>query len=419
MILGRKRFRPSICKLIIKGFSTRDSRVWRYVLGGVKAMFQVAGPSRDFSLTQVRGIVKDLFEPKAAIYWADFLLSFGVGAVCFHFVRRVPTFSVWQIGLFAVAGILYYRAALFIHELAHFREKSFRAFRITWNLLCGIPFLMPSFMYYTHVDHHMRKHFGTDHDGEYLALGTTPPHMILLYLLQPLYIPVLAVVRFLVLAPLAWMIPNFRAWVQQKASSLVMDPSYIRPLPTRKTIKVFRMQEIACFLFVFGAAVLFIRGRLPISLLVQGYLTSVFILTMNHIRTLGAHRYTNPGGELTFVEQLLDSVNYPTKPVLGSILMPVGLRFHALHHLCPSLPYHNLGEAHRRLMEQLPENSPYRKTVSPGLTTSLVQLWRAARAARSVDRRSSVPRPLMGRDMGGRLGDRSPTSSTRDTAAGV
>ena len=70
----------------------------------------------------------------------------------------------------------------------------------------------------------MRKHFGTHDDGEYLPLGTTGPWKIVVYLAQPLIIPVLAVLRFLVLAPLGWLIPSLRRWLHQHASSLVMDP---------------------------------------------------------------------------------------------------------------------------------------------------------------------------------------------------
>ncbi len=354
-------------------------------------MIKAVHSSNDFSLTQARHIIKDLFQPNAAIYWTDFLLSFGVGVVCFHFVLRAPMWSPRQAALFIVAAILYYRSALFVHELAHFRENTFRAFRITWNLLCGIPFLMPSFMYYTHVDHHMRKHFGTERDGEYLALGTTPPYKILLYLLQPLVIPLLAIARFLILAPLSWLSPVFRRFVDQRASSLVMDPSYIRPLPTRKALRNCRLQEVACFLFTLGVAVLLIRGWLALALLIQVYLISVFILTMNHIRTLGAHRYTNPGGEMTFVEQLLDSANYPRWPLVNALIMPVGLRYHALHHLCPSLPYHALGRAHRRLMAELPSDSPYRRTVCPSLIRALRQLWQAARDAQAGRRDGQEP----------------------------
>ncbi|HEY2895246.1 MAG TPA: fatty acid desaturase [Pirellulales bacterium] len=335
-----------------------------------------------FSLAQARHIVKDLFTPVPAIYWADFLLSTFVGMAAFGLVRRVlPPLSLAQAIGFVICGLSFYRAVLFTHELVHFRDKTFTAFRVVWNLLCGIPFLMPSFMYYTHVDHHMRKHFGTKHDGEYLPLGSTPPSQILLYLCQPFLIPIIAVVRFLVLSPISWVSPVFRDFVHRRASSLVMDPTYIRPLPSRQVLRIFRLQEALCFLWTASIAVLLTLGIVPIGFLIMAYSVSVFILFMNAARTLGAHRYTSHGEEATFVEQLLDSINYPRWPFLSALWAPVGLRFHALHHLFPSLPYHNLTKAHARLMAELPADSPYRKTESTGLFASLVQLWRTSRAA--------------------------------------
>ena len=84
---------------------------------------------------------------------------------------------------------------------------------------------------------------------------------------------------------------------------------------------------------------------------------------------------------MTFLAQLLDSINYPRRPFVSALWAPVGLRFHALHHLFPSLPYHNLATAHARLMAELPADSPYRLTESPSLVASLRLLWRTSRAA--------------------------------------
>ena len=307
----------------------------------------VTAPSR-FSLAQTRHIVKDLFDPNPGIYWADFLLSTFAGMAAFGLVRRVLTpFSIQQGLMFVVCGLCFYRAVLFTHELTHMRDKTFRTFRIVWNLLIGIPFLMPSFMYYTHVDHHMRKHFRTHNDGEYLPLATTSPWHILLYLCQSFVIPIIAVVRFLILAPISWISPSFRKFVHRRASSMVMDPSYIRPLPTERSLRIFRMQEVLCFAWTAGVATLLITGTIPIGFLITAYCLSVMILFLNSIRTLGAHRYINDGGEVTFLAQLLDSINYPRHPLTASLWAPVGLRFHALHHLFPSLPYHNLARPTR------------------------------------------------------------------------
>ena len=356
-------------------------------------MISAATSSANFSLAATRHIVKDLFAPKPWIYWTDFLTSMTLGSLCFLVVRRqVFASPIVQALVFLASAVCFYRAVLFTHEMVHLRDNKFLTFRVVWNLLCGIPFLIPSFTYYTHVDHHMRSHFGTQRDGEYVSFGTGRPSKILLYLLQPFYLPVAAVIRFLLLTPISWFVPGVRTSAHRHASSMVMDPKFIRPLPSRKALRIFRWQELACFLVTLIVAVRFVRGTMPFGFLVQSYLTSVAILMMNNIRTLGAHRYISDGHEGTFVDQLLDSVNYPEPSLLTPLWAPVGLRYHALHHLCPTLPYHALKEAHERLMAQLPADSPYRRTNSPSLWASLRQLWKTA-AQSTVPKPSALPLP--------------------------
>lgn len=347
-------------------------------------MLKRAYCSTEFSIREARSIVHDLFTPSPLIYWTDFLLSIAVGWGSFRAVAKTPLFSPLQITMYFVSCIAMYRAALFIHELVHLRRGTFRAFRVAWNLLCGIPFLMPSFLYHSHVAHHTRKHYGTRDDGEYLPLGHRPTREILIYLCQPFVIPALAILRFVVFTPIAWASPRFRHFVHQRASSMVMDPSYVRPLPTPPELRVWRLQEAACFLLAVGVGVMIVAGRVPWTLLIRGYLTAFGVIMINHLRTLGAHRFRHNGEELSFVEQLLDSINYPRWPLTSELWAPVGLRFHALHHLFPSLPYHNLGAAHRRLMEQLPADSPYLRTESPGLCQSLRELWQCAKQSEAA-----------------------------------
>ena len=84
---------------------------------------------------------------------------------------------------------------------------------------------------------------------------------------------------------------------------------------------------------------------------------------------------------MTYVEQIEDSVTIEGRSLLTLLLFPIGLRYHALDHLFPLMPYHSMGQAHRRLMKALPEDSPYKKAIFPGLWAALRELLRGARIA--------------------------------------
>jgi fatty acid desaturase len=55
----------------------------------------------------------------------------------------------------------------------------------------------------------------------------------------------------------------------------------------------------------------------------------------------------------------------------------VGLRYHALHHLLPSLPYHSLGTAHRRLAAHLGAGSTYEGANFSGMAMLVVRIARS------------------------------------------
>lgn len=344
----------------------------------------------EFSLKECRSIIGDLFEPRPWIYLTDFLLTYAAGSFCFMKVYGGPVYrrhqgfqgSFEQIFFFFASCFLFYRAGMFIHEVVHQRAAGrMKFFRFTWNLLCGIPFLTPSFVYYPHIDHHRRKHYGTKQDGEYLPLEHQPTWQIVFYLSWCLVIPILVLLRFLVFTPLAWLIPGFRGLVHRHMSSMVMDPLYLRPEAGKKTRRVILIQEVACFLWTLVIAVILpaLVGQWPTPFLIHAYLMSVCIVFLNSIRTLGSHRWFSSGGQMTFLEQLLDSVNYPRNPWISEWWGPVGTRFHALHHLFPSLPYHALPRAHRRLMASLPKDSLYRRTEEHSLTSGIINLVRRNR----------------------------------------
>ena len=77
------------------------------------------------------------------------------------------------------------------------------------------------------------------------------------------------------------------------------------------------------------------------------YAVNAFISVCNTMRTLGAHRYESTGLPLDRAGQLADSIDTPGA-AWTELWAPVGLRYHALHHYFPGIPYHNLGLAYRR-----------------------------------------------------------------------
>src|SRR5258706_594030 len=280
-------------------------------------------------------------------------MSFRIASAAVGSSSIWPLFSWPGCLYFVIAVFALYRAGVFMHEIVHLPRQRMRSFRIAWNVMYGIPMLMPSFMYSSHLDHHNWRHFGTGRDGEYLPLGARPVTHIALYLAEVPLLPALAVIRFLLLTPLSMLVPPLRRPILERFSSFVINPAYRRPLPAHEKRGHWAAMELGCFAVLVGLAAVTIGGVLPWQTLVQLYCLGAFAAGINWVRTLAAHRYRNDGAEMTYVDQLTDSVNIVGQPIITELGFPIGLKYHALHHLFPSLPYHALGEAHRRRQRQI------------------------------------------------------------------
>lgn len=344
---------------------------------------QQAPYTKEFPLREAHHLVRDLMTPNPWIYWIDFTVHITLGWTAFFIALLSPLFSLWQIGGFIVAVLALYRSAVFVHELAHLKKGTFQNFRLVWNALSGIPFMIPSFMYDgVHNDHHKPDVYGTRADGEYLPFAVRKPAEMITFVLLSFLIPPLLVFRFLILAPLSYLIPPLRKIVWERASSLTIDPTYRRAENAIRNDLNWRQQELATFLFATTVTILVITDVIPYSLLILWYLVAVTVFTLNSLRTLAAHAYRNPGDrKMTLADQYLDSINIPGNFFTTPLWAPVGLRYHATHHLFMSMPYHNLGTAQRRLVSGLTDNTQYLKTVRNGLWDALQQIWRESSAA--------------------------------------
>ncbi|MCC7410352.1 MAG: fatty acid desaturase [Gammaproteobacteria bacterium] len=372
-----------------------------------------AGPRGDFDLRAAKGVIHDLFEPAARVYWMDLLASaiLAYGATALYLNSAVP--GTWRLPAFLVAGVALYRVGAFMHELVHLGRERVPGFQLAWNLLYGIPLLTPSPMYMSHIDHHNSHRYGTPADGEYLPFGVAPASEILRFAALLPLLPVLAVARFLLLAPASWLHPGLRAWVLERATCLVINPQYRRSPEVVRRQHGFAWLEAACCAWLLAVTAALLGGAVGVMTLLQVYALVVFAVGLNWIRTLIAHHYRVPGRPVDHLQQMLDSVNFAGWPWLVELLCPVGLAYHALHHLFPALPYHNLGRAHRRLLQRLPADSPYRRTEQRGLCLLLRRLW--ARAAASGDEGRAVMAHWRG---GARLSQpaRAPVEQTATTA---
>ena len=161
-----------------------------------------------------------------------------------------------------------------------------------------------------------------------------------------------------------------------KISSFSIDLNYQRTRSSLNSVDMWQVQEIVTCLYGWIFVLFMLEGFFPYKILGLWCITFGLVFLINSLRTLAAHCYRYSGEDiLSISEQLLDSVNIPNS-FLGVLWAPVGLRFHATHHLIPEMPYHSLGKTHQRLAEQFSKKNLYLQTSSSGLFSTLVRLWR-------------------------------------------
>jgi len=325
------------------------------------------------SMAEARSLVADLAARRQWIYWVDLTVCVVVGYAAFLLCPASRPLSPAALGCVVIAGLAFYRAILFVHEIVH-AEGELRWFSLVWHAVCGIPLLVPKFTYEVHLEHHGSRTYGTAADGEYVPYTLVPRWLVIAQPFTALLGSLVFVVRFLVLGPLSWLIRPLRPYYLTRASTLAIDADYYRKLPPAGVPRSWLVEEFACFAYLVGMLTLLAFGAYSPYRLLEAYMIGSLVLFVNWIRLLAAHRYESGNERMTFPEQVLDSIDHPSLPVLGELWAPLGTRLHAVHHFFPKLPYHQLGEARRRLAAAIPRDGGYWATEDPSLSSSIKRL---------------------------------------------
>jgi fatty acid desaturase len=329
---------------------------------------------------QANDLARDLTRPQPRIYWADLGLTAALTYASFAVAVMA---SGWvPIAAGAVCVLALYRGISFIHELTHLRREELPGFHFAWNVVIGVPWLTPSLLYEgVHILHHAKDRYGTARDPEYHPLARRPLHELLAFLALPLLAPLAVVLRAAVLTPLGFLVPAVRRVVVAKASGMVINPGFSRQDFDRARSAPWLAQEIGCWLWSWTLIGLTAAGVVPLRVVAVGSAVFALMTFLNQLRTAVAHYWENDGGQMAPLDQFRDTVNVPPPALLPFLWAPVGLRYHALHHLMPRLPYHNLGTAHRRLVAALPADHVYRQVEQRELLPALSRLVRRTLSA--------------------------------------
>src|SRR4051812_20828099 len=211
-------------------------------------------------LKAAANLTRDLNVPKAGIYWADMLGSAALGYAGLFgamLIRATPLAIVAAL----VAILALYRAGSFIHELTHIKKGAVKGFRFVWNLVVGVPLLIPSFMYEgVHNQHHAKTYYGTADDPEYLPLALMQPWTLPVFLIAAALAPVGMLIRFGILAPLSMLSPKLRSIVVGRYSGLQINPKFVRSRPEGEFARDWALQECAASVWAIALIAMVVAG---------------------------------------------------------------------------------------------------------------------------------------------------------------
>jgi fatty acid desaturase len=336
-------------------------------------------PSKNFGENQAIGemlnLLKGQFRHQPHLYFLDVFLSAVLGYGGAILYLRTP----WSSPLLALGACLasaygLFRLGIFLHEIVHMPKGQMKVFKVFWNMIAGIPLGMPHFLFLNHAIHHGAKTYGTKNDGEYLPLGKDNGWKAVMSILQIPLVLVLTPYRFLILVPVTLIIPGGRRWLLKNASAFTMIPFFrYEKLPAAEPWWLWA--DLAASAWLWMVSLFFWTGTVSMAIAFKFQILVLLGIGLNGFRNLFAHTYRGDGQPVSHLRQFEDSITIQAPWFVETLFFPVGLKYHALHHLFPTLPYHQMKKVHQLLLEKLPATAPYRRNESRPLRKVFKELF--------------------------------------------
>src|SRR5262245_21561949 len=282
--LGKRSSHP----VLVVPFAKSRSGLSGFIMTTTSETISVGRPA---DVVAAHRLISDLFTPAPGRYWLELVFTGSTAWVAILLLVLSSNLVVAALaGCFAV--LLWYRAATMIHELKHQRREAIPGLHLAWNLVIGVAWLLPSVFYEgVHHGHHKKTTFGTAADPEYLPLAGRPWAVVSYLGLAFLVFPSVFV-RFLVVAPVSWMIPPLRRLVIRSASSYVINLSYVRRMSRPHRQELFGW-ECIILLAWWPPVALTLAGELSWRWLVCWYAVYTVVLLINRLRMLAAHHFAS------------------------------------------------------------------------------------------------------------------------------
>ncbi|MDR3501698.1 MAG: fatty acid desaturase [Legionella sp.] len=306
-----------------------------------------------------RSHMQHLKKINKTIYWLDLFLTALFAWTLFVLACQTKNMFL-SIVFLGMSSIFFYRGLSFVHEVTH-HAPHIKGYRVAWNLLFGMAFLYPSYVYENHLLHHRMDHYGSSKDAEYFIINKKLSGLFRFLFWGQFVMPAKLIIRSLIF-PLVFISEKFSNFYEMHLCGFYLNPEYEKKPLSKRIKKNLYKEDLRCTLFAYMILGLIFAHQLPAYIILYWYSAAFILSFINSIRVVVCTHNYNYLSPRDRAEQIIDTFTLDKGLILPGLIAPIGLRYHALHHLFPGIPYHSLGKAHRMVCEAFPNNTAYKDT---------------------------------------------------------